>query len=320
MFSYLPQGEQAALLPGASYSLPGLFLYSDLVFECLDQVREKFQYQIPVKYLYGSPQVKWNCGRLLLVDHGPTREAVEAELRLVRERGVLPLLTFSMPNMTERDLEDARGNEILALLHELGGGVILSSPLLYRHIRENYPNVECHASVIQVSFQQTRDVAYYEGLARDYSRYVVHPDDNFQPDFLRKLPKAQAEIMVNERCVYQCRQRAEHYLANTIDQAAVIDGTRNFTNFLDRCPNVPNFKQRSTKERTVSLTIQEIQDLRAMGFDLFKLQGRLDIPYVFFFDLLRYTLENTLAFPAMYPVFCHAIREHLKAKERRKRL
>ena len=49
----LPQGEAAALMPGASYSLPGLFLYSKLIYQCLDQVQDKFGYAIPVRYLYG---------------------------------------------------------------------------------------------------------------------------------------------------------------------------------------------------------------------------------------------------------------------------
>ena len=319
MLAPLPRGEQAALLPGASYSLPGLFLYADLVCQCRDQIQEKFDYAVPVRYLYGSPQVRWNCGRPLLVDHGPTLEAVEQELRYVLSQGITPLLTFSMPCMEERDLEDARGNQILALLDRLGGGVILSSPLLHRHIRENYPNVECHASVIITAFEKTRDPAYYEALARDYSRYVVHPDDNFQPALLERLPKARAEILLNERCIYQCPQRDQHYLSNTRDQAAAIDGGE-FSGFLNGCPNVPDFKQRGTKERTISLTAEEAKSLHAKGFDLFKLQGRLDIPYVFFFDLLRYTLENTLAFPTMYPIFCHAIRTHLKEKERRRRL
>ena len=58
--------------------------------------------------------------------------------------------------------------------------------------------------------------------------------------------------------------------------------------------------------------------LGELGFQLFKLQGRLDIPYVFFFDFLRYTLENEVAFPAMYPIFSFSIRQYLKEKERRR--
>lgn len=64
----LPQGDRAALMPGAAYSVPGLFLYSDLIYQCLDQVKEKFGYAIPVRYLYGAPKVRWNCGRLIITD------------------------------------------------------------------------------------------------------------------------------------------------------------------------------------------------------------------------------------------------------------
>lgn len=316
----LPQGPQAALMPGTAYSVPGLFLYSSLVYQCLDQVEAKFGYRIPVRYLYGSPQARWNCGRPVIVDHGYTMEDIQAELQGALDRGITPLLTFSMPRMTQRDLEDPLGNAILDLLNRLGGGAIVSSPLLRDHIRENYPNIELHASVIMTSFEETRDKAYYESLAQDYSRYVVHPDDNYDLDLLAQLPKDKAEIMLNERCVRHCAQRGEHYLTNTQDQAVALEGTGQYTGFLRRCPFVPDYKQQTTPARNISLTAAEAKALADLGFGLFKLQGRLDIPYVFFFDFLRYTLENEVAFPAMYPPFCFAIRawEREKAKGRKK--
>lgn len=315
----LPQGPRAALMPGAAYSVPGLFLYSSLVYQCLDQVEAKFGYRIPVRYLYGSPQARWNCGRPVIVDHGYTMEDIQAELQGALDRGITPLLTFSMPRMTQRDLEDPLGNAILDLVNRLGGGVIVSSPLLRDHIRANYPNIELHASVIMTSFEENRDKAYYESLARDYSRYVVHPDDNYDLDLLARLPKDRAEIMLNERCVRHCAQRGEHYLTNTQDQAVALEGTGQYTGFLRRCPFVPDYKQQTTPARNISLTGEEARALADLGFGLFKLQGRLDIPYAFFFDFLRYTLENEVAFPAMYPPFCFAIRawEREKAKRRK---
>lgn len=314
---FLPQGDAAALVPGAAYSVPGLFLYADLVYQCLDQVKAKFDYQIPVKYLYGSPQVKWNCGRPILVDHGYTQEDLEAELQKALDRGITPLLTFSMPKMTPEDVEDPRGNQLLALADKLGAGVIVSHPLLRDHIRWNYPHIELHASVILEAWETDRSPAYYEGLSRDYSRYVVHPDDNYDLDLLAKLPKEKAEIMLNERCVYQCTQRGEHYLTNTVDQAVALAGTENYTGFLRRCPFVPDYKQQTTKARNISLTTAEMRRLAEMGFGLFKLQGRLDIPYTFFFDFLRYTLDNEVAFPAFYPAFCFAIRKYEREKAKK---
>ena len=98
----LPQGEAAALMPGASYSLPGLFLYSKLIYQCLDQVQDKFGYAIPVRYLYGSPKVLWNCGRLIITDNHYTREEIYQELAGAKARGITPLLTFSAPVLSPR--------------------------------------------------------------------------------------------------------------------------------------------------------------------------------------------------------------------------
>ena len=72
------------------------------------------------------------------------------------------------------------------------------------------------------------------------------------------------------------------------------------------------------KERNIALDTDEVTALHQMGFSLFKLQGRLDIPYAFFFDLFRYSLESRVAFPAMYPPFCFDIRDHLKEKAKRR--
>ena len=312
----LPQGEAAALMPGASYSLPGLFLYSKLIYQCLDQVQDKFGYAIPVRYLYGSPKVLWNCGRLIITDNHYTREEIYQELAGAKARGITPLLTFSAPVLSQEDLADPAGNAILAMADEVGGGVIVSTPLLRDYIRAKYPNIEVHASVIMTAFPEQRDEGYYASLAREYDRFVVHPDDNFRLDLLEKIPKDRAEIILNERCVYQCHQRKEHYLSIVEDQAALIQGDGELTHFLDRCPNVPDFKQHASKARNISLTAEEAVHLREMGFSLFKLQGRLDIPYVFFFDFLRYALENQLSFPAEYPVFSFSIRQYLKEKER----
>lgn len=316
--STLPQGEQAALLPGARYSVPGLFLYSDLLYRCMDETEARFSYRLPIQYAYGSPKVRWNCGRLMLTEDYNAPERIQTELAGAVAHGITPLLTFSAPGLTKEDLNDPMGNEVLAIANETGGGVIVSSPLLRDHIRKHCPNLEVHASVILTAFPETRDLAYYESLARDYDRYVVHPDDNFRLDLLAQLPKEKAEILINEPCGFHCPQRKEHYLSIVPDQAALIEGRGELTDFLDRCPYVPNKKQREMQERNIALDTDEVIQLKQLGFSLFKLQGRLDIPYSFFFDLFRYSLENRVAFPAMYPPFCFDIRAHLKEKARRR--
>ena len=163
----LPQGAAAALMPEASYHIPGLFLYSHLVYQCLDMVEAKCGWRIPVKYLYGSPQVLWNGGRVLFKDHGPTIEIVERELRGAVDRGITPLLTFSATSMTEEWLKDRRCNDIMAVLNEVKGGVIVVDPMLQRHIEKNYPDVTIHMSVILSTFakKEERTPEFYKALS-----------------------------------------------------------------------------------------------------------------------------------------------------------
>lgn len=314
----LPQGKDAALLPGASYSVPGLFLFSELVYAAVEQVKAKFGYEIPVKYLYGSPQVLWNCGRLIFENHRYSREEIERELTGAAEHGMTPLLTFSNHRLTEEDLTDPDCNFILSVLDRVRGGVIVASELLQGYIERNYPHIELHGSVILTAFTEKRDCAYYEGLSGRYERYVIHPDDNYDFDLLETLPKGRAEIILNERCGYQCAQRREHYESIAQQQPALLAGHLDGPNFIERCPFVPEVKQRYTTTRTVSLTTDHAARLYGMGYDLFKLQGRLDNPYSLFFDFFRYTLEPTVAFPTIYPIFAYTIRRFVKVRDKKR--
>ena len=318
----LPQGEAAALMPGASYSIPGLFLYSGLVYACLDQVEAKCGWRIPVRYLYGSPRVLWNGGRILFKDHGPSMEIVERELQGAADRGIEPLLTFSATCMTEEWLKDRRCNDIMAALNAVRGGVIVTDPMLRRYIEKNYPDVSIHASVIITSFAEKKDRTpdYYRELSRRSARYVLHPDDNFDLELLAQVPKENAVLLINERCGFGCPQRAEHFRSTTDDMAKVMAGDfAHLSRFLDRCPYTPDRKQAGMKERNETLSVEEVLERYRMGFRTFKLQGRMDIPYVFFFDFLRFSLEPEAAFPGVYPIFAYSILEYEKEKAKRRR-
>ena len=318
----LPQGEAAALMPGASYSIPGLFLYAHLVYQCLDQVEAKCGWRIPVKYLYGSPQVLWNGGRVLFKDHGPNMAIVERELGEATDRGITPLLTFSATRMTEEWLKDRRCNDIMAALDAVRGGVIVVDPMLQRHIEKNYPHVAVHMSVILSTFaaKAERTPDFYRSLSERGAQYVLHPDDNFDRELLARVPKENAVLLINERCGFGCPQRAEHFRSTTEDMPKVLAGDyAHLSRFLDRCPYTPDSKQAEMKERNETLSVRETVELYEMGFRTFKLQGRMDIPYVFFFDFLRFALEPEAAFPGVYPIFAYNIMAYEREKAKRRR-
>ena len=68
--------------------------------------------------------------RLIITDPHYTRRRYFRNWQGRRHGGIVPLLTFSSPEIAPADLGDSACNEVLAMAEEVGGGVIVSSPLL----------------------------------------------------------------------------------------------------------------------------------------------------------------------------------------------
>ena len=306
----LPQHFSAALFQNVHYNLPGLFQFSDLLYIFLDAVRRKFSYDIPVSYIYGSPLCKWNGGRVIMNIHKRlSHEEIKEELFRANEYGITPLLTFSNLSIDEALLEDKLCNDILEILRQTGGDIIVASPLLEQYIRKYYPEIKIHASVIKTVFAP-RTSEYYAQLSEKYYYYVVHPDDNYNSELLRSIPTHNAEILVNEHCFHKCKQRAGHYNSISREQISIANKAFQYENFLECCSAIPECKQLYSSRRNISCSIADIQDLLKLGFSYIKIQGRIDNIYSAFFDIMRYTLENDIAFPSLYPIFCSQIEKY----------
>lgn len=310
----LPQKEDAALFQNVNYNVPGLFLYSELLLCLLDLIREKFGYEVPIKFMYGAPQTRWNGGRLILNKYKSdfSLSGIEKELISISKRGITPLLTFSNVLIEEDDLQDEYCNQLLKMMSEIGAGAIVSSDLLAKYIKTKYPEIQLHQSVISTAFKKNRDELFYKEISSSNSYYVVHPDDNFDMDLLKKIPKSNAEIIINERCFYRCNQRNNHYISISSDQRKQNNNEKKYSDFLSGCNAMPEIKQGASKQNNISLSIDEIKSIVELGFTSLKIQGRSDSLYSFFFDFLRYTLEPNVAFPNMYNIFVQYIENYLK--------
>lgn len=310
----LPQNEDAALFQGVNYNIPGLFLYSELLFCLIDLIQEKFSYKVPIKFMYGAPQSRWNGGRLILNKYKSdfSLDGVEKELLVTINRNITPLLTFSNVLIKEEDLEDKYCNMLLKLMSEMGAGAIVSSDILGKYIKELYPEIQLHKSVIATSFESNRNETFYKQISDSNSYYVVHPDDNFDIDLLKKIPKKNAEIIINERCFYKCNQRSNHYTAISLDQRNQINNGKKYSTFLHGCNAMPEIKQGTSKHNNITLSTTEIKSIIDLGFTSLKIQGRTDSLYSFFFDFIRYTLEPNVSFPNMYTIFVQYIENYLK--------
>ncbi|MGP1490160.1 MAG: hypothetical protein ACTTI6_03720 [Treponema sp.] len=310
---FLPQKQEVLLFKDVEYSVPGLFLFSNLIFRLNEIVSSKFSQTLPVKYLYGSPVCIWNGGRLLLnkTKQKFDEQSLLSELKSCISHKIVPLITFSNMLITENDLSDRIGNFILKAVSDFGGEVIVANEILKKYINNTYPNIKLHASVLLTVYNE-RSARFYINLSKQYQHFVVHPDDNFNLDLLDIIPKSNAEILVNERCGLCCTIRQKHYESIAKDQIDFVNGCYEDQSFLSGCKFIPENKQAETKLRNISLSIDEVAILVNKGFKLIKLQGRADNFYSFFFDLLRYTLEPKIAFPTIFPIFTYFIEDYMR--------
>ena len=198
----------------AFYHLPGLFEFGELYRLFLPLFRghrDYFYDWCEIGSIYGAPSdCLWGGGRA-----GFGSEPPEDMAELLREYGISARLTFSNSLLKEEHLSDRKCNRLCRLFEESGpvqNGVIVSSDLLVRHVRQNYPGLYLVSSTTKVlrEFAQLR-----AELERPEFRYVV-PDFRLNRDIpeLLLLPedlKRKVEFLCNECCRFDCPDRKACY-------------------------------------------------------------------------------------------------------------
>ena len=197
----------------AYYHLPGLFEFYDLYKVFLPLFREHREYfydWCEIGSIYGAPcDCIWGGGRVGFGDADP-----EKVLALVKEYGISPRLTFSNSLLTEEHLADRKCNALCVMFGNSGdvpGGIIISSDLLLKYIRNKYPGFYFVSSTTKV-LTDIRDCI--NELDRKEFRYVV-PDfrlNKVLPECgLTKKQKAKVEYLCNECCWFDCYDRKNCY-------------------------------------------------------------------------------------------------------------
>ncbi len=198
----------------ANFHLPGLFEFIELYRVFLSLFREHREYfydWCEIGSIYGAPaDCLWGGGRVGFGEEDPADVA-----DLMCEYAVSARLTFSNSLLREEHLADRRCNALCALFENIRtveNGVILTSDLLLRYLRERYPKLYLVSSTTKV----LTDFPQFEAeLDRPEFRYVV-PDFRLNKAFdqLNALPdsrKRKVEFLCNECCWFGCPDRKACY-------------------------------------------------------------------------------------------------------------
>lgn len=268
------------LYPDAKWHLPGL-MEIEWISAWLDNLKTQYDYE-PIGAVYGSPNVIWNCGRMVTDD---LSRNLPFALERWRRSNTPVLFTFSNPLLNESEVANPVGNHILHMANDVLGsnaGVIVSSDHLRGWIRKQFPSmaIECSMLKTVMDHPDKRDADYYNSLMDSWDTAVIHVDDNLDLEMLAKIEqKDKYIILVNEPCVMNCPVRKGHVETTAED---ILEHGGQIVKSKKYWPNNDNSvcfqkKYMSGEQgitRRCTLYDDEIKDLYDLGFRTFKLQGR----------------------------------------------
>lgn len=271
------------------FHIPDFFIHAHLNLHLIDKMKEHPEYfydGVEIASCYGcfAPAL-WNGGRAVAGTSTPT--LINDTIRAFNERGVPIRYTFTNPTLTENDLRDPFCNKLCRMAENGFNEIIVNLPFLEEYIREKYPMYPLVSSTVK----QIEDYdALMRELEKDYKLVVL--DYNWNNDFerLEKIPReyrARCEILIDPYCTPHCKRRGAHYKALGAAQresaeaplTAKLRGTNTMQKAMDfKCENMGyNFYQ--IKQFSTFVGLEQIQKYLEMGFNNFKLEGRVLSPY-----------------------------------------
>lgn len=283
----------------AKWNVSGLFAHDDILLYFYDIFKKR---NIDIFFsVHGSTACNWNSGRAI---RQHSDEYIDQCIMAYNKRNIPMFLTFSNYYIEEYMLDDEAPNILLEKISFSDkNGVILSSPVLSKYIREKYPMLKIYSSILNVVNQNGQGQKnFYSRASKEFDRVVLHPDDSFNIDFLETLEeKSSFEVIVNENCVRNCPYRKLHedmvceFFIKGRDKES-FDKMAKFTK--KYCCSLLNDdlldKYITGEYRNCNLDMNELESIYKLGYRYFKLQGRNDSPGAFVYDICKYILGDNI--------------------------
>ncbi|MCQ2788837.1 MAG: hypothetical protein MJ229_00520 [bacterium] len=204
--------ENVIKYKNVDWTLPLLFSF-DAYIIAMSKVAKELKIKNPITFAYGMMPTKWTGGRISKY-RTQDKKAIEKHLKKVIEAGTTPLFTFSKYFIEKEDLNDEFANWLLDFGYEHNCQFIISSDLLYDHIKSKYPDAKCIASVLKFVFElekvlETGETEFYNSLIDKYERIVLRPEYS-RRRLLKHLNDikdlSKVEVLINQVCINNCKE------------------------------------------------------------------------------------------------------------------
>lgn len=198
--------------------------------EAFRNIRHLIREDVCIASFFGSPNLKWNGGRIMYRPYDPAR--TKHFIKMYNSYGIPYRFTWTNPCLTEKDLDDYDCNDLLDFADNGMNECIVYSPLLEEHIRKNHPDMKLTSSTCKC----ITDMADVKAeLAHPYSLVVLDYNFNNNYDVLEQLTpeeRKRCELLVNPVCVPGCKRRAAHY-------KFIGEQQRQFKEYMQRIMRLP---------------------------------------------------------------------------------
>lgn len=240
-----------------------------LIYDVWDKYSDFFNNDSKITAFFGSfGNCCWNGGRENKVKSFKKLEECFKIIKQINSLGISVRFTFTNPLITEYELNDYVGNSLMKLADNGMNGVIVASEVLHKYLKEKYPNFHYVYSTTKCSLN-------LEDYDNDYDISVLDYRLNKDKDFINSIKdKSKIEILVDD-CCPSCKFRKQHFenvgkynLGEDIDISCL--NPENYGKY----ENPKNFYESLLRTMKNSLTYEEVEEYKKMGFNKFKLTGR----------------------------------------------
>lgn len=210
----------------------------------------------------------WNGGRENRQNRSVKLLDCLKTIKQINDLGISVRFTFTNPLITEKEYDDYIGNNLMKFSNNGMNGVIVSNEDFHNYLKEKYPNFHYVYSTTNC----TTDGNIYNEMYDKYDILVLDYRLNKNIDFLKRNDKI--EILVDD-CCPSCKYRKQHFenvgrynLGEQIDISCL--NPENYGKY----ENPKNFYESLLRTLNNSLTYEEIEEYKKLGFNKFKLTGR----------------------------------------------
>lgn len=219
--------------------------------------------------VFGSfPWCVWNGGGLFRGYMPYMREQMEETIAYYNYDLHIPLrFTFTNPVLTEMQLNDTYANIIAEVAHNGHNEILVTSPILEKYLRQNYPNYKYCRSIIG---SQNSNLEYIN----DYDLVVLQRKMNNDWDTLNSIPmelRPKVELLCTDPCPVDCPRIYSHY--RDFGRATIEYKKNAHPCSMDSVKGL--FPQHYMHQLPVYLSWERIaEEYAPKGFTQFKISGR----------------------------------------------